>query len=153
MEARLVGAAVALFFAAYAGTTPIFLLSGVKVGVAIALAVFAAFSFGSLYECALLAFAGACGLGMGMGFIPSILFFAAIFFMTQAAHRFMPWQPFLVGCALVIFFSFLTYVSLDWALVVRLAPQFAREALYNLAVFAGLYLLIPPIHARQRRGY
>lgn len=151
MDARLIGMAVALFFAAYAETTPLFLLFGVKADCALALAVLAAFSFESFRECALLALAGACGLAMGGGFIPSILFFAGVFTMARAAYRAIPWQPFLVGCTLVIFFSFLTYVSADWALVMRLAPQFAREALYNVIAFAGLYLLVPSIHARNRR--
>ncbi len=151
MGTRLAAAGLALFLAAYAGVTPLFSLFGTKADVALALAVLLAFSFGSFYECAFLALMGACGLAAGIGFVHALLFFSAVFAMAEGVRRAVPWRPFLAGCALVLFFSFLTYVSSDWASAARLAPQFAREALCNLAAFAALYALMPPRNARHGR--
>ncbi|MDO8582739.1 MAG: hypothetical protein Q7R63_01975 [bacterium] len=148
MDTRLVGTGIALFLCAYAQASPLFTLFGVRVDVALALAVLTAFSFGALYECAFLVIAAAYGLSAGIGFVPALLFFAAVFAITQGVHRAMPWQPFLAGCAIVLFFSFLTYVSLDSRLMVSLALPAAREAFCNVAVFAALYAFVPPRYAR-----
>lgn len=153
MEARLIGTGIGLFLVAYAQVSPLFTFFGVKANIALALAVLAAFSFTTLRECSFLALASACGLTAGIGFIQAILFFATVFAMVQGMRRVLPWQSFLAGAALIIFFTFLTYVSVDWGLMARLAPQFAREALYNLTVFAALYALMPPRYARHGRGY
>ncbi len=151
METRLVGAGTALFLVSYAQATPLFTLFGVKVNIALALAVLAAFSFNALREYALLAFAAACGLALGIGFFPALLFFVVIFATTHGVRRVFSWRPLLAGCALVIFFTLLTYFSTDFGLIARLAPRMAREALYNVAAFALLYALMPPRYARHGR--
>lgn len=153
MDTRLAGTGVALFFAAYAQVSPLFTFFGVKANIALAFAVLAAFSFTTLRECSFLALASACGLAAGIGFVQAILFFAAVFAMAQGMRRALPWQPFLAGAALLVFFTFLTYVSADLNLMARLAPPAAREALYNVAVFAALYALMPPRYARHGRRY
>lgn len=151
MDSRLGVAGIGLFLVAYAQTTPLFSVFGVELNNALALAIVLAFSYDTFYEYAFLALAGALGLASGIGFFPAILFFAVIFAVTNGVRRFVPWQPLLSGIALVLFFTFVTSISLDWHLFVRLAPQFVREALFNGAVFAALYALIPPHYARQRR--
>lgn len=151
MDTRLAGMGFALFLVAYAQASPLFTLFSVKADVALALAVLFALSFSTLYECAFLVFASACGLATGIGFVQALLFFAAVFVTTQGVRHALSWQPFLVGCVLVLFFSFLTYFSTDGALLMRLAPTAMREALYNLTVFAALYALIPPRYARHGR--
>ena len=149
MDTRLAGAGIALFLAAYAQASPLFMFFGVTVNVALALAVLFAFSFSTFYECGFLALLAACGLAVGIGFVPALLFFTAVFATVQGVRRALPWQPFLAGCAIVLFFSFLTYVSLDWNLMARLAPVAARDALCSVVVFAALYALIPPRYARR----
>ncbi|MSR73795.1 MAG: hypothetical protein EXS60_01955 [Candidatus Pacebacteria bacterium] len=151
MDARLAGTGIALFLVGYAQASPLFTLFGAKANIVLALAILVAFSFNAFYEYIFLVLVAACGLAAGIGFIQAFLFFAAVFAMAQGARRALPWQPFLVGCMLVIFFSLLTYVSLDWGLMVRLAPPAAREALYNLMVFVALYALMPPRYARHGR--
>ena len=149
MDTRLAGAGITLFLAAYAQVSPLFMFFGATANVALALTVLFAFSFSTFYECAFLALAAACGLAAGIGFVPALLFFAAVFAMTQGMRRAAPWQPFLAGCAIVLFFSFLTYVSLDSRLMARLAPAAARDAFCSVAVFAALYALVPPRYARR----
>ncbi len=151
MDTRLAVTGLALFLAAYAQATPLFSLFGVKPDIALVLAVLAAFSFSSFRACAFLVLCGALGLASGAGFPQALLFFAAVFTTAQGVRRAVPWQPFLSGCAVVVFFAFLTYLSPDWNLVMRLAPQFAREALFDVTAFGALYALVPPRHARYGR--
>lgn len=151
MDSRLVYAGCALFFAAYAQLSPLFSLFGVKVDSALVLAIFFAFFVRTFFEGAFLVVCAAFGLAYGIGLIQSLLFFSAIFVVGQGVRRVVPWQPFLSGCTLVLFFSFLTYVSFDWGLVIRFASQFAREALYNIMLFALVYFFLSRYYARQGR--
>lgn len=153
MDARLAGTAIALFLVGYAQATPAFVLFGVKANMTLALAAYAALSFGSAYECALLAFAAAAGVSAGMDFGSGILFFGAVFAAARTAYRTVPWQPFLAGAALVTAFSFVPYLSFDISRIALLAPAAAREALYNLAAFAGIYALVPRTNARHGRRH
>ena len=140
-----------MFFAAYAETTPLFSVFGVKANIILVLALLAAFSVRTFSACAFLVSCATLGLMSGVGFIQSAFFFSAIFLTVQGIRRVVPWQPFLSACVLVLFFSFFTYVSLDWDLMMRSAPQFALEAFYNLIVMSILYACIPPYYARQGR--
>lgn len=151
MDSRLVYAGCALFFAAYAQVSPLFSLFGVKMNSALVLAIFFAFFVRTFFEGVFLVVCAALGLAQGIGLIQSLLFFSAIFVVGQGVRRAVPWQPFLSGCALVLFFSFLTYISFDWGLVARLLPQFAYEAVYNITAFALVYFFLSRYYARQGR--
>lgn len=153
MDTRLTGYAIALFLVAYAGTTPLFSFFGAHINVALALAAVIAFSLRSPYEYALASLAGAAGLAAGLGVFMSLLFFGGFFIALYAVRHAVPWQPYLIGCGLVLIFSFVTYGSADFALMARLAPVFVREALYNVTAFSVLYLLMPISNARQGRRY
>ena len=152
MDARLVITGIALFFTGYAQATPLFSFFGVKVDILLSLAVLVALSPRSLYERAFLVIVGSAGFAIGAGIVPALVFFSSIFFTAYVVRRAVPWQPFLVGGALTLLFSFLVPVALGWDVALRLAPLTAREALYNLMAFAALYALMPPRYARYGRN-
>ena len=151
MGIRLVSATAAFFFAAYAQSSPLFFAFGIKPNITLVLAVLAAFYFDTALEYFVLIFAGTLGLAFGIGFPQAILFFSAVFILTRGAREMAPLRPFISGSILIIFFSFLTYASFDWDLVVSLAPSAVREALYNVALFTALYALLPLRYVRKGR--
>ena len=151
MDSRIIYSGLALFVTAYAQTTPLFFVFGVKANVVLVLAVLSAFSVRTLYASVFFVVCATLGLMSGAGFIQSILFFSLVFATVQVVRRAVPWQPFLSACVLVLFFSCLTYASLDGGVIIRSAPQFAREALYNLITLAIIYAFLPHYHAQQGR--
>lgn len=142
-----------VFFAAYAGTTPLFSVLGVHIQVALILGVYAALYTKSLYECIFLALAAVVGSFRGVDIYISTLLFGGSFISTYAIHRVIPWRPFLTGLVIIIFFSFFEYISWDAIFMMRLAPQFVREALYNVTAFAIAYTFMPHLYARKRGRY
>ncbi len=151
MDSRLIRNGLLLFIVAYAQTTPLFAVAGVKVNVALVIAVLIAFSVRTLYECAFLSVCVALGLASGAGFVQALLFFLAVFFSAYILRIVLPWQPFLSALTLALFFTALSSISLDWEFFIRYAPQFARETLYNGITLAVLYAFISHYHARQGR--
>lgn len=151
MDSRLIRAGSIFFLVAYAQTTPLFSLFSVKPNIALALSVILAFSYGTFYECAILVVLGTVGLMYGTGLPYAFFFFSAVFVLARGVASAVPWQPFVSGLALVLFFSFLTYASPDWHLLRRLALPFAREAFFNAVVFTALYALFPPRYVPKRR--
>ena len=149
MGARLVSTAIALFFTAYAQSSPLFSIFGIRPNVVLAFAVLAGFSFTVAAEYAVLVSASALGFASGIGFPQACIFFALIFMLARVVREMAPLRLFLSGSVLVIVFSFLIYTSLGWDMVARLAPLAAREALCNVAVFAVLYALLPPHYVRK----
>jgi hypothetical protein len=151
MDTRLVIASIALFLIAYVQSSPLFFAFGIKLDVVLALAVLVALSYETVSEYAVLIIAGALGLTFGIGFPQALLFFSAIFILTRGVREMAPLRPFLFGSVLVIFFSFLTYTSLDWGIAASLVSQAFREALCNVIVFATLYAFLPPRYVRKGR--
>ncbi len=149
MDSRLAYAGCALFFTAYAQVSPLFSFFGVKVNGALVLAVFFSLFIRTVFEGVFLVVCAALGLASGIGMVLSLLFFSVIFIIGQGMRRMVPLQPLVSGCALVLFFSLVIYASLDWGLIVRLAPQFARDALYAMTAFIICYIFLSRYYARQ----
>lgn len=151
MDSRLIRNCLLLFAIAYAQTTPLFVVYGIKADVALVLAVFLSLSAATTRERVILSLCASFGFASGIGLLQALLFFFAVFFSAYGVQRILPWRPFFSACALVLFFSALSYVSLDWGLLARYAPQFARETLYNAITLIVFYAFIPYYHARHGR--
>ncbi len=145
MDFRLAGASIALFLAAYAQSSPLFFIFGVRLDVALVLAVLMALSFTTVFEYTVLILVGTLGLAFGVGFPQALLFFLAIFILTRGVQLVMPWQHIFLGSILVIFFSLLTYIP-------HLAPLALREAFCSVVLFITIYALTPS-HYVRKGGY
>lgn len=151
MDFRLIRNCFILFAVAYAQTTPLFILFGIKADVVLVLAVLMAFSVHTVYESVLLAVCASLPFASGLGSIQSLLFFCAIFFSAYGMRAIVPWQPFFSAFVLVLFFTFLSYVSFDTDFIVRFAPQFALESFYNGIMLIVFYAIVSHYHVRQGR--
>lgn len=151
MDLRLGITGIILFLVAYAQTTPLFYFFSIKPDIVLAFAIVLAFSCRSSYQCIFFVVMGSLGLAFGIGLLESLFFFSAIFVLTQGVRLALPWQPFVSGFVLVLFFTFLTYIPLNWDIFTRLAPQFAREAFCNVALFMAFHTLLLLRYERQGR--
>lgn len=148
MDFRVIRNGLLLFVVAYAETTPLFTVFGIKADIVLVLAVIFAFAARTARECTVLAICASLGLAFGIDIVPSLFFFFTLFFSAYGIQAVLPWQPFLLACVFVLLFGFLSYIPFDWDTAARFAPYFARAALYDGIALVILYPFVSQRHAR-----
>ena len=151
MDTRFLAVLLIVLSAAFAQTTPLAAVFGVKVGLALAAVFFSAFFVRTFFHHAALAALALAAISFPFGTFSDTAPLFAVFLAGYLVRRAASWQPWLSYPASLFAATFLLYALIDIRFLAGHPGIVLREGAYTAIFGAFLYLSIGLPHDVPRR--